>query len=231
MGRIGHDQRCARLKAKTSDYKHEKTIWRFAGIIALSIDYCDRCVLRWPRNLTGQQPLTTAQPHRTGAGKQLEMVRDVANFSRGFHGFVGLGKSLEKNTRIDSRKNSAMPRDLEMMRKAFETRESASSSSCSAHLGNNRQANPATSMIDRKRDGFISSPFCTGMVSKGRLEQCYTKTDEHPSGCHEGHHFVRPIARYRRESTRLNQTCVSFLCSMFVGREIPRWFFCTCKVP
>ena len=117
MGRIGHDQRCARLKAKTSDYKHEKTIWRFAGIIALSIDYCDRCVLRWPRNLTGQQPLTTAQPHRTGAGKQLEMVRDVANFSRGFHGFVGLGKSLEKNTRIDSRKNCTRPRNLEMMRR------------------------------------------------------------------------------------------------------------------
>ena len=152
----------------------------------------------------------------------VDSMKDVrATLIRGFHGFVGLGKSLEKNTRIDSRKNSAMPRDLEMMRKGVrDSRECELVVVLRAPWY--RQANPATSMIDRKRDGFISSPFCTGMVSKGRLEQCYTKTDEHPSGCHEGHHFVRPIARYRRESTRLNQTCVSFLCSMFVGREIPR---------
>ena len=66
-------------------------------------------------------------------------------------------------------------------------------------------------MLDRSF--YFELTFATSMVSKGRLEQCFTKTDEHPLGCHEGHHFVRPIARYRRESTRLNQACVSFLCS------------------
>jgi hypothetical protein len=74
-----------------------------------------------------------------------------------------------------------------------------------------RQANPVTSMLDRSF--YFELTFATSMVSKGRLEQCFTKTDEHPLGCHEGHHFVRPIARYWRESRRQNQACVSFLCS------------------
>ena len=50
-------------------------------------------------------------------------------------------------------------------------------------------------MLDRKRDDSIFQPiFAASVVSKEQLEQCYTKTDEHPSGCHEGHHFVRPFA-------------------------------------